>query len=282
MGIALIALPLLLSVDPWLALIPIALRGAIGWALQAPQNNELMKARETQGDGNLAVTLKESVLLVHQSAAWPLPCRYRSTCCQLARGGGFTGNLVAAPMPANYAAVRRSGLKDRTDPPHSSILPSTACRIGAGQRSAPSSIKHCTIKVRRPHSNVFVERLHRTLLNEHFHIQGRTKWYEALKEMQADLDDYLVIYNTTRPHQGRNKKGLTPYAVFKKGFPNHQKSRPGKRQKILLNYREPTGACVRRTPSLYKHCKNEGCLSIALTAQRQRYHASFSSFFLKA
>ncbi len=45
------------------------------------------------------------------------------------------------------------------------------------------------------------------LLDEHFRIQGRTKWYEALEEMQQDLDDYLVTYNTKRPHQGRNMKG---------------------------------------------------------------------------
>lgn len=43
--------------------------------------------------------------------------------------------------------------------------------------------------------------------------------------MQTDLDDYFVIYNTKRPHQGRNMKGMTPYAVFKKGSP----------------YREPAG-----------------------------------------
>lgn len=34
----------------------------MGWALQVPQNNELMKARELQGDGNLAVALNESAL----------------------------------------------------------------------------------------------------------------------------------------------------------------------------------------------------------------------------
>jgi predicted MFS family arabinose efflux permease len=34
----------------------------VGWALQVPQNNELMKSREAQGDGNLAVALNESAL----------------------------------------------------------------------------------------------------------------------------------------------------------------------------------------------------------------------------
>ncbi|WFF42035.1 MFS transporter [Salinicola endophyticus] len=62
LSLALIALPLLLAVSPWLALLPITLWGAVGWALQVPQNSGLMKAREAQGDGNLAVALNESAL----------------------------------------------------------------------------------------------------------------------------------------------------------------------------------------------------------------------------
>ena len=65
-------------------------------------------------------------------------------------------------------------------------------------------------------------------MDEHFRIQGRTKWYEALEEMQTDLNDYLLIYNTKRPHQGRNMKGMTPYVVFKKGLPKPTKREPRK------------------------------------------------------
>jgi len=80
-------------------------------------------------------------------------------------------------------------------------------------------IEHRTTKVRRPQSNGFVERLHRTLLDEHFRIQGRTKWYEAVEEMQKDLDAFLEVYNRKRPHQGRGMNGRTPYEVFVKGLP---------------------------------------------------------------
>lgn len=80
-------------------------------------------------------------------------------------------------------------------------------------------IEHRTTKVRRPQSNGFVERLHRTLLDEHFRIMGRTKFYESVDEMQADLDVYLVTYNTTRPHQGRNMNGRTPATAFVEGLP---------------------------------------------------------------
>jgi len=72
-------------------------------------------------------------------------------------------------------------------------------------------IEHRTTKVRRPQSNGFVERLHRTLLDEHFRITGRTKFYESIDEMQTDLDVYLYHYNNERAHQGRNMKGRTPY-----------------------------------------------------------------------
>jgi len=79
-------------------------------------------------------------------------------------------------------------------------------------------IEHRTTKVRRPQSNGFVERLHRTLLDEHFRIKGREKFYESVGEMQADLEEYLVRYNTKRPHQGRGMDGKTPLQAFKKGL----------------------------------------------------------------
>ncbi|WNU98995.1 MFS transporter [Enterobacter sp. DTU_2021_1002640_1_SI_PRY_ASU_LCPMC_013] len=86
LAVALLLLPVSLSTGPWLVMLPIAVWGAGGWALQVPQNNELIKAREQQGDGNLAVALNESalylgsalgaalggVLLLQQWPAWML------------------------------------------------------------------------------------------------------------------------------------------------------------------------------------------------------------------
>ena len=79
-------------------------------------------------------------------------------------------------------------------------------------------IEHRRTKVRRPQSNGFVERLHRTLLDEHFRVMGRKKWYESLEEMQKDLEIYLHTYNNDRPHQGRNMNGRTPYKAFVDGI----------------------------------------------------------------
>jgi len=92
-------------------------------------------------------------------------------------------------------------------------------------------IEHRTTKVRRPQSNGYVERLHRTLLDEHFRVMGRKKFYETVDEMQKDLDAYLVTYNTKRPHQGRNMNGRTPAAVFVDGLPKHNNRKEEKPKK---------------------------------------------------
>ena len=48
-------------------------------------------------------------------------------------------------------------------------------------------IEHRTTQVRRPQSNGFVERLHGTLLDEHFRLKGREKFSESVAEIQTDL-----------------------------------------------------------------------------------------------
>lgn len=46
-----------------------------------------------------------------------------------------------------------------------------------------------------PQLNGFIEGFHRTLLEEHLRIKGRTTWYETVVEMQKDPDAYLETYN---------------------------------------------------------------------------------------
>ena len=80
-------------------------------------------------------------------------------------------------------------------------------------------IAHKTTRVGRPQSNGIVERLHRTLLDEHLRVQGRTVWHETVAEMQAALDAFLLRYNRERPHQGRGMNGRTPLQAFLDGLP---------------------------------------------------------------
>lgn len=62
LAVSLFVLPLAAALNTWLVMLPIGLWGAVGWALQVPQNNELILARQAQGDGNLAIALNESAL----------------------------------------------------------------------------------------------------------------------------------------------------------------------------------------------------------------------------
>lgn len=91
-------------------------------------------------------------------------------------------------------------------------------------------IEHRTTKVRRPQSNGIIERFHRTVLDEHFRVEGRKTWFETIEEMQKVLDDWLITYNTRRPHQGRGMNGRTPLKAFTDGI-REKPSKSNQKQK---------------------------------------------------
>ncbi len=110
---------------------------------------------------------------------------------------------------------------------------SAAARTSTPTSCSSSSRRSSTGRRRwaRPQSNGFIERFHRTLLDEHLLVKGRTTSYESVDEMQADLDAYLETYNRSWPHCGRGMEGRTLYLVFKKGTgsPGAGRSQPGRR-----------------------------------------------------
>lgn len=75
-------------------------------------------------------------------------------------------------------------------------------------------IEHRTTRVRRPQSNGYVERLHRTLLDEHFRIAGRTKFYESIEEMQIDLEIFFEEYNYKRSPSGKKHEWKNSFSSF--------------------------------------------------------------------
>lgn len=75
---------------------------------------------------------------------------------------------------------------------------------------ALNEIDHRRTKVRSPHTNGFVERFIRTVKEEFFETAKRTKLYDSLDDLQIDLAEWLVYYNTERPHQGYRNMGRTP------------------------------------------------------------------------
>lgn len=75
---------------------------------------------------------------------------------------------------------------------------------------ALNDIEHRRTKVRRPQTNGFVERFHRTVLDEFFRIKLRTTFYESVEALQSDLDEWLRFYNEERPHLGYRNMGRRP------------------------------------------------------------------------
>lgn len=75
---------------------------------------------------------------------------------------------------------------------------------------ALNDIEHRTTKVKHPWTNGFVERFHRTVLDEFFRVAFRTTFYEGVDALQADLDAWLAHYNTERPHLGYRNHGRRP------------------------------------------------------------------------
>jgi transposase InsO family protein len=71
-------------------------------------------------------------------------------------------------------------------------------------------IEHRRTKVRSPKTNGFVERFNGTVLDEFFRVKMRETFYDSVEALQADLDPWLVHYNTERPHLGYRNMGRRP------------------------------------------------------------------------
>jgi transposase InsO family protein len=79
-------------------------------------------------------------------------------------------------------------------------------------------IVHSLTKVRCPETNGYVERFHRTILDEFFLIKMRVNEYKSLNEVQRDLDKFMIEYNYRRTHQGRKLGGVAPIVKFVSGI----------------------------------------------------------------
>jgi transposase InsO family protein len=75
---------------------------------------------------------------------------------------------------------------------------------------ALNDVEHRRTQVSSPQTNGFVERFHRTVKEEFFGVVFRTTFYESVEALQKDLDEWLVHYNTERPHQGYRNMGRRP------------------------------------------------------------------------
>jgi transposase InsO family protein len=72
-------------------------------------------------------------------------------------------------------------------------------------------IQHRRTRVKRPQTNGFVERFHRTILDEFFRIALRGTIFEDLEPLEIQLQNWLCYYNLQRAHLGYRNRGRTPY-----------------------------------------------------------------------
>ena len=84
---------------------------------------------------------------------------------------------------------------------------------------ALNDIDHSRTKVKNPQSNGICERFQRTVLDDFYRVAFRKKIYLTLDEIQKDLDDWMIDYNTERPHQGKRCQGKTPMETFLENVP---------------------------------------------------------------
>lgn len=73
-----------------------------------------------------------------------------------------------------------------------------------------NGIEHRRTRVKTPKTNGFVERFNGTVLDEFFRVAMRETFYDTVEALQADLDAWLVHYNTERPHLGYRNQGRRP------------------------------------------------------------------------
>jgi hypothetical protein len=84
---------------------------------------------------------------------------------------------------------------------------------------ALNDIEHSRTKAKSPQTNGICERFQKTVLDEFYRIAFRRKIYATLEELQKDLNEWLQVYNTQHPHQGKRCQGRTPLTTFLENLP---------------------------------------------------------------
>jgi transposase InsO family protein len=79
---------------------------------------------------------------------------------------------------------------------------------------ATLGIRQTRIKTRHAWTNGFVERLQGTILQEHWRVEFRRRYFTSRRALQRSLDGFLHFYNHARPHQGYRVRGRTPASIF--------------------------------------------------------------------
>ena len=76
------------------------------------------------------------------------------------------------------------------------------------------AIDHTRTKTKSPQTNGICERFHQTIQNEFYATAFRRKLYTSIEQLQQDVDEWLLHYNTERTHSGKHCYGKTPMQTF--------------------------------------------------------------------
>lgn len=130
------------------------------------------------------------------------------------------GFLHVSKQPEAAVAVLHNDVLpfyDRLDLPVKAVLTDNG-REFCGTEAHPyelyldlNGIEHRRTKVKTPKTNGFVERFNGTVLDEFFQVKMRETFYDSVEVLQADLDAWLIHYNTERPHLGYRNMGRRPF-----------------------------------------------------------------------
>jgi hypothetical protein len=150
----------------------------------------------------------EGVGPVWQYAARDGACSF--AVAQAVAGEKQQAQAIASVTGRLVPVYREAGIELRQ------ITTDRGSEFGRAFRSALAElgIRHRRLPPRSPNLNGFVERLHGTILHEHYRIAFRLRFYLSGADVDDDLQGFLRHYNFERPHRGRRLGGATPATRF--------------------------------------------------------------------
>src|SRR5437879_6928739 len=139
---------------------------------------------------------------------------WQITACDAASSYG-----VAAILPTHTAADAAAFLRDVLVPlfrragwPLRRVLTDGGPEFNGAFDEARRqlSLRHTRTKPRHAWTNGFVERLQGTILQEHWRVAFRRRYFTRRPALQRSLTEFMRYYNDERPHQGYRLRGRTP------------------------------------------------------------------------
>ncbi len=131
--------------------------------------------------------------------------------------GPVTGGMTARFIDQVLRAYRRHGVRVRA------ILSDNGPEYVAGsfvEALAAKGLRHERIPARSPNRNAVCERFHQTILQECWRPAFHRRRFTSVRQLQAEVDAWLVTYHHRRRNHGDYMAGRTPHQILD----NHKKN----------------------------------------------------------